>query len=130
MRYRIQYLKQNDDGNHSVFEVTDALSVQCYLDGSEVFNSEGVVIRREVMKFAEAMECKLQENERKGGWKEMSPKELLGRIDEELTELKQCRSRFEQLGEAADVANFLMMLCDVCGLLDAESAWQIHVSVS
>jgi|GEM_PF-5148287 len=42
MRYTVRYLAENDDGSHSVFEQKDALSVRCYSDGSEVFNSDKV----------------------------------------------------------------------------------------
>lgn len=73
-------------------------------------------IRPEVMKFAEAMERKLQENDYKGGWQDMWPGDLLRRIDQEWAEVKGCNDE-ELLGEAADVANFLMMLCDVRGCL-------------
>jgi hypothetical protein len=125
MRYTIRYLAKNDDNTHSIFEVKGALSVQCYVDGSEVFNSESANIRPEVMKFAEAMERKLKLNEYKVGWKgmdgrawwTMSPEDLMTRVEEELEEVKSCESDSELLGEAADVSNFLMMLCDVKGLL-------------
>ena len=84
-----------------------------------------VHIRPEVMRFAEAMENKLRANGSKGyyGWKDMTPLELLSRVEDELTELKKLKADAPDsvmLGEAADVANFLMMLCDVCGLLKSD----------
>ena len=74
-------------------------------------------IRPEVMRFAEAMERKLRENHWKGGWQDMSPGDILLRVREELKELTDCDDDFKLLGEAADVANYLMMLCDVKGML-------------
>lgn len=87
-------------------------------------------IREEVMRFAKAMERKLRMNDYKGGWKgrdgrahwAMSPEVLLERVEEELVELKKRDVNSDVvdtgvLDEAADVANYLMMLCDVKGLL-------------
>lgn len=87
-------------------------------------------IRPEVIKFAEAMENELRVNGSKGyrGWKDMTPVELLSRVEDELKELKELKELSADapdsimLGEAADAANFLMMLCDVCGLLTPDSA--------
>lgn len=69
-------------------------------------------LRPEVKWFAENMERKLRDNEHKGGWKVMTARELWKRVDDELKELTECEDEdFED--EAADVANFLMMLCDI-----------------
>ena len=72
-------------------------------------------VRREVQLFAEAMERKLRENDYKGGWKDCPEDYLMTRITDELEELEAKDSSI--LDEAADVANFLMMLCDVRGHL-------------
>lgn len=92
--------------------------------------------RPEVAAFADAMETKLRANEHKGGWKYMHPHDLLDRLREETRELKiaadiACVRMAERpdlpdharvyvdrvRGEAADVANFAMMIADVCGAL-------------
>lgn len=80
-------------------------------------------IRPKVMKFAEAMERKLIENEGKGGWEDCSVGYLVKRTKEELRELVLLSNAGLDdasffLDEAADIANFLMMLCDVRGHLE------------
>lgn len=130
-----------------------------------------ILVRNEVMAFAQAMEKELLENDHKGGWKKCDPQWLLSRMCDEMVELLDCfevertnapdrigpreafliaqshlraaaealrkhvgthntrglaralspdearysRSRNDGvLSEAADVANFSMMLADVC----------------
>lgn len=74
-----------------------------------------------VMSFARAMEAKLKENEHKGGWHDDLPDELMARLHEETEELENAihparnRDPRRVLREAADVANFAMMIADVCG---------------
>lgn len=76
----------------------------------------------EVQEFAKAMQDKLTENRHKGGWRDSrnrlgcSPGYIQKRLHEEIDELFSCNDS-ELLGEAADVSNFLMMLCDNKGLL-------------
>jgi NTP pyrophosphatase (non-canonical NTP hydrolase) len=82
-----------------------------------------VKIRAEVAVFAERMEQRLVANEHKGGWEDNTVWELLGRVREELQELecalhdysghRRAGSVDEVRSEAADVANFLMMITDV-----------------
>lgn len=94
-------------------------------------------VRPEVARFAVLMEEKLSENDHKGGWKDCDPTDLLRRLTEEAEELGRCRllacvvRKQERPGdplhmsdearhvgrEAADVANFAMMIADVCGAL-------------
>lgn len=38
--FTIRYLAENDDGTHSVFEETNALSCQVYEAGSQIFNTD------------------------------------------------------------------------------------------
>lgn len=80
-------------------------------------------LRPAVRKFAEAMERKLQEHDHdrgEDGWLADDPASLLPRIEEELEELKDACSpwHFSQAerarDEAVDVANFAMMIYDVC----------------
>ena len=55
--------------------------------------SKSIEIRPEVMKFAEAMERKLQENDHKSGWQHMSASGILGRIQDESSELVRSLSK-------------------------------------
>lgn len=70
--------------------------------------------RTEVLKFARAMEERLRANDHKGGWKSEDPTWLLGRMLEEAHELAQAVPDGAVLHEAADVANFCLMVADVC----------------
>lgn len=77
--------------------------------------------RPEVAAFADAMENKLRANDHKGGWKNDINLDLYYRMEEESRELLTAvaTGRVDEiLGEAADVANFAMMVADVCGVLD------------
>ena len=66
--------------------------------------------------FAERMESKLRANDHKGGWLGDDMESLLRRLDEELRELwheYHSINRWEKfIDEAADVANFAMMVAD------------------
>jgi hypothetical protein len=97
--------------------------------------------RDEVKAFAVLMEAKLRENDHKGGWIGCEVYWLLDRLREEADEVAALVKSFEgtppmryvsatgelkplskstrgRIGrEAADVANFAMMLADVCGAL-------------
>jgi NTP pyrophosphatase (non-canonical NTP hydrolase) len=76
--------------------------------------------------FAKQMEIKLRENDHLCGWKDCTIEWLLSRLGEEVAELEDamgCCSRCgvkriafdaqEVIQEAADVANFAMMIADV-----------------
>lgn len=72
--------------------------------------------------FAEMMEAKLRKNDHKGGWLNDSSTSLFTRLQEESWELKQvlakgvtAASSEKLINEAADVANFAMMIADICG---------------
>ena len=86
-------------------------------------------VRPEVLAFAHLMESKLKKNDHKGGWKNCDPSWLFNRMYEEIEEIKiplltdkneQAKRRHEQRDrislECADVANFAMMIADVCGI--------------
>lgn len=79
------------------------------------------VIRPEVLAFAKVMEQKLRENEHKGGWRNDSTWALLARLREEVGEMYDVLSSPIDpvvVGrEAADVANFAMMIADNAGAL-------------
>lgn len=78
--------------------------------------------------FADEMEAKLEQNRHKGdreGWSSDAPLELMRRLKEEARELEAAlrwpralpsdadKQRIRE--EAADVANFAMMIADVAG---------------
>lgn len=79
--------------------------------------------RPEVRWFARKMEERLRANDHKGGWNNCDTEWLLGRLNEEVEELESEFDRKERSGhailrpesiarEAADVANFAMMIAD------------------
>lgn len=93
-------------------------------------------MRKEVKMFAEIMEQQLAANDHKGHWGGCRPEWLLARLTEEAGELAQALLQRDdairlmntaQRGtlnpkhaeriakEAADVANFALMIADVCG---------------
>ena len=90
-------------------------------------------MRRQVRAFAEAMEAKLRKNDHKGGWEVEAFGYLLKRLRQETGELERRLKRYGkwrllttgelralevEIGrEAADVANFAMMIADNCGAL-------------
>lgn len=80
---------------------------------------DGLPIRPEVLDFAIDMETKLAKNDHKGGWGGMTVEELIAHVEDELGELKaaiELRLSPEEVRfEAADTANFLMMLADNYG---------------
>ena len=65
--------------------------------------------------LATAMNAKLRDNKHKTGWQLLSKRTLLFRISKEMKELKKALDRraplAEVVSEAADVANYLAMLC-------------------
>lgn len=87
-------------------------------------------VRPEVRAFAVAMERKLRENDHKGGWSGCSIEYLLRRLSEEHIELRSAVIRYRSSAnndervrvsigaEAADVANFCLMIADVCDGLE------------
>jgi len=73
-----------------------------------------------LMRFSQHMQEKLQENNHKRGWEDLSAKQLLRRLRTEVRELEKAldsrvlRPR-EIAREAADVANFAFMIADNFG---------------
>jgi len=83
-----------------------------------------------VLAFARRMEAKLAKNRHKGdrdGWITCNPDDLAFRIQDELNELQEALRRVRSknnvvapereaiINEAADVANFAMMVADIYG---------------
>lgn len=69
-----------------------------------------------LLSFVECMVVKLDENSGKGGWSNDSPDSLLLRVFEEAVELTSAvkhETSDAVIREAADVANFAMMVADV-----------------
>lgn len=71
-------------------------------------------VRDEVKRFSQIMEQKLQMNDHKGGWDDMSVKDLVNRLCQEVLELDRAITMGEDkkniVFESADVANFAMMV--------------------
>ncbi|HZG59351.1 MAG TPA: hypothetical protein VEY68_02410 [Anoxybacillus sp.] len=78
-------------------------------------------VRESVKWFAEQMETKLRENDKKGGWDNCKIYWLIKRMREETNELLNAVDLHRDLGatkeniirESADVANFAMMVADI-----------------
>ena len=78
--------------------------------------------RPEVIAFANLMEQQLRANDHKPGWKEDERWPLFHRMVQEMRETGDVLDEGspDTIGrEAADVANFAMMIADVCGALSA-----------
>lgn len=77
---------------------------------------EDVGIRPEIAQFAIDMELKLMRNNAKGGWHGMDVGQLLRLLAKELDELADAivhGSGQDVIDEAADVANYAMMIADL-----------------
>ncbi len=84
------------------------------------------MLRPKLVAFARVMERKLRENDHKGGWEDEDIEWLMERLTGEVAELSKAlttpndgplseRRRRSAVREAADVANFAMMVADVLG---------------
>jgi NTP pyrophosphatase (non-canonical NTP hydrolase) len=90
-----------------------------------------------ILRFGAAMLQKLIDNSQKTGWGDCTDRWLLGRIKQETDELRRALYRYRRqvrvmpegepsigrlraavVKEAADVANFALMLADNCGGLE------------
>jgi len=71
-----------------------------------------MVMRREILIFASAMENKMATHDKDRGdeWKHMSIQQLAKRLGQEFAELKSQASEKDIRRELVDVANFCMML--------------------
>lgn len=74
-------------------------------------------VREEVVQFSELMEFKLKKNDHKTSWRKTSdPGWFFKRLLDEVEELRQALESGEPVDimeEAADVANFAMMIYDI-----------------
>ena len=90
------------------------------LSTTEPTGAQRITLRPEVQWFAQQMEAKLRENDHKGGWGNESLLWLYTRMIEEAEEVKaEIKAAFDReidynkiIREAADVANFAMMIAD------------------
>lgn len=85
-------------------------------------------LRASVAWFAEAMEEQLVANDHKSGWDDLSLPRLLQRLEQEAGELRRAiaaspgkNSTQRIIQEAADVANFALMIADNAARAEAES---------
>lgn len=78
-------------------------------------------LRKAVRKFSDFMESKLRKNDHRDGWSHSSNEFLLSRLQAEVDELHESVRQHDPpmiiAQEAADVANFAMMLADNAGAL-------------
>lgn len=81
--------------------------------GKTVTSEDFQGMRPAVHWFANEMERQLQENDHKSGWDTLSLKWLLNRLRQETQELERAIAKGTGItDEAADVANFAMMIAD------------------
>lgn len=82
----------------------------------QIKETEMTTIRPEVAWFAEIMEKQLKANDHKGGWQDgrCSNDHLMQRLRDEIKELEDAQTISPRaiILEAADVANFAMMIAD------------------
>lgn len=120
-------LNYYDDVSRSArYEVMRALST-AYTEGLAEGRRKGLRVRPVVAAFASQMERKLALHDDRPGWQHDSDDSLMVRLREEVNELHVALDRgrhvpLDIVGEAADVANFAMMLADNSGLLEARLA--------
>ncbi len=82
-------------------------------DKNKSISESDIEIRPVIMSFAQRMEMKLRKNDYKGGWHNELTTHLQRRLLEEVIELFNAVGREDKYNEAADVANFAMMIADV-----------------
>ena len=87
----------------------------------EQCNIHDVSCRNSVNWFAGQMELKLRDNDHKGGWGKCEHNWLLDRLKQEVEELEKTLDQVDNqenvIKEAADVANFALMIADLAGRL-------------
>jgi NTP pyrophosphatase (non-canonical NTP hydrolase) len=102
-----------EDGQYcdkTVIDLKDALK------GAVIEADTSSGVQKCVKEFALEMEKKLKANEHKPGWSDCEMTHLFRRLEEELRELIRAIATLEDcnkvISEAADVANFAMMVAD------------------
>jgi len=87
------------------------------------FDKTRVEVRSSVRWFSEEMEKKLRRYDYRGGWEECSPDWILARMYDEILELIEAKNKKDWanvIEEAADVANFAMMMASIAQELRGE----------
>lgn len=80
-------------------------------------------IRKEVIEFSKDMELQLRKNDHKCGWEHCSYSFLFNKLQEEVKELEH-EIKYRRISdeaiikEAADIANFCMMIADTARVID------------
>lgn len=110
-----------------VRQLRDTMLPTCFYGAS----SRELLRREPLVRFVFAMEAELQANDHKGGWEGCTLRQMLDRLREETDELEEAVATLEDYQgestdparrhlqvqvrrEAADVANFAMMIHDIC----------------
>lgn len=136
MTITINNLIAGDDKTNSLLAFLDGEDLEWSSKSLHSSNPMLPAVRESVMWFSKEMEAKLAKNDHKGGWAACDVRWLLNRLNEELEELeniistRDLESGYRSVGEglsiidtdneaiikeAADVANFAMMVADRFG---------------
>lgn len=119
-------LRRENAEARAALTAATARAVKAEKERDEADSTASFVLRPEVAAFAMLMEEKLLLNDHRPGWKNDDVLALIARLHEETRELVRAIGEgvdpavvHAEIGrEAADVANFAMMIADVCGALD------------
>lgn len=79
-------------------------------------------LRKEVARFAYAMEEQLRANEHKGGWENSTHQSLMNELSRNYTKLHRCCSHEEYRRRCANIANYAMMLADIDRIVEKEAS--------
>lgn len=94
----------------------DLRSVAFYPDNPRTVAPYKPDYERELKQFIDAMRYKLKKNAHKGKWEELDLEDAIRLLRDEVAELEEATSRdssVEIILEAADVANFAMMVANI-----------------
>lgn len=98
----------------SAIEIFDAYGVKKEVRVETVLNTTGY--DKELKQFVDAMTYKLMKNRHKGRWEGATIPDMVKRLKEEVAELEEALSRgseIEIILEAADCANFSMIIANI-----------------
>jgi NTP pyrophosphatase (non-canonical NTP hydrolase) len=107
-------------------ELNEAGAVERMNDAEAAAAQMRAALRPVLWSFALRMEAELRRNDHKGGWGNDAPESLLRRLRDEVRELHDAMRQGTRgndcvAKEAADVANFAMMLADLSGRLESQT---------
>lgn len=128
LRAEVGRLREALDDATNALGVADIRVTDARAEGERAGLAAAFDVRPSVRVFALLMEEKLRENDHKGCWQGDTAGGLFSRLMEEAGELREALAAWRAgsavadivlVGrEAADVANFALMLADNCGALD------------